>query len=747
MPDWKLPFDRPSEPATVLPEETQGGLGTFGGVYTPSILTILGVIMYLRFGWVVGNVGLLGTLLIVILANCITFFTALSVCAIATDKVVRTGGAYYMISRSLGAETGGAVGISLYFAQALSVALYTIGFAESLKTAFPHLNQLYVALVVTSLVGILAFTSASIAIKAQYFIMAAIVLSLLSFYFGHPVEETYIELWVNNKAPFWTVFAVFFPAVTGIMAGVNMSGDLRDPIRSLPSGTLWAVGTGFVIYMTLPIFMAMRADSITLIAEPLIMQRMAVWGPSILLGVWGATLSSAIGSILGAPRILQALARDGILPKWMSFLGQGSGPQDEPKIGTLVTLMVAITAVCVGDLNLIAPVLTMFFLTTYLVLNMSAAIEGFLQSPSFRPSFRVHWAFSLAGAIGCLIVMFLIDAVATVVAAIVVIGIYFWVRQRELIVTWGDVRRGIWMALLRTAILQTDHTDDTKNWRPQLLVLSGAPTKRWPLIQLAEALTHNRGLITVSSVLPVGSRDMAKQAILEKRIRNYLQRRGVQALVRLVTAPDPFDGAERLVETYGLGSIVPDTILLGDSQQSSHRDRYCQMIANLHRAQRNVIILRENSKLDQNPFLESRHRPCCMDIWWSGGMQGNGSLMLILAYLLRSNPNWQDAEICLKLVVTDETGVQAAQANLDNLAKHLRIGALSEVILADGRTFATILKKSSMGADLIFLGMASPGEMFMQSYEKLQNWTENLPTSIFVLAAPGFDFEEVLGEN
>ena len=177
------------------------------------------------------------------------------------------------------------------------------------------------------------------------------------------------------------------------------------------------------------------------------------------------------------------------------------------------------------------------------------------------------------------------------------------------------------MALLRTAILQTDHTDDTKNWRPQLLVLSGTPTKRWPLIQLAEALTHNRGLITVSSVLPVGSRDMAKQAILEKRIRNYLQRRGVQALVRLVTAPDPFDGAERLVETYGLGSIVPDTILLGDSQQSSHRDRYCQMIANLHRAQRNVIILRENPKLDQNPFLESRHRPCCIDIWWSGGMQ------------------------------------------------------------------------------------------------------------------------------
>lgn len=743
----KFPFLPRSQPPNPEPEGNPSGLGTFGGVYTPSILTILGVIMYLRFGWVVGNAGLIGTILIVILANAITFLTALSVCAIATDRVVRTGGAYYMISRSLGIETGGAVGIPLYFAQALSVALYTLGFAESLVTSFPQLNQMYVGLIVTIGVGILAFTSADIAIKAQYFIMAAIALSLLSFFFGHSIEPTRIEMWVTNKEPFWAVFAVFFPAVTGIMAGVNMSGDLKDPIRALPVGTLAAVGTGCLIYLTLPVFLAMRADSRTLIAEPLIMERMALWGPAILLGVWGATLSSAIGSILGAPRILQALARDGILPHWMKFLGQGSGVNDEPKIGTLVTLVVAIAAVCIGDLNLIAPVLTMFFLTTYLVLNISAAVEGFLKSPSFRPSFKVHWAFSLLGAMGCLGVMFLIDAVATCVAAIVVISIYFWVRQRELLVTWGDVRRGIWMALLRMAVLQTDHTDDTKNWRPQFLVLSGAPTKRWPLIQLAQALTHNRGLITVSSVLPVGSRDVARQAILERRIRNYLQRRGVQALVRLITAPDPFDGAERLVETYGLGSIVPNTILLGDSQQVTHRDRYCQMIANLYKAQRNVIILRENPSLTDNPWHDSKHRSCRIDVWWGGGMQGNGSLMLILAYLLRSNPQWRKGAIYLKLVVTDETVVAEAQHNLEKLAQDLRIGAFSEVILANGRTFATILKQSSQGADFIFLGMSTPGDLFMQSYERLQQWTQHLPTTVFVLAAPGFNFEEVLGEN
>ncbi|MEO0852102.1 MAG: amino acid permease, partial [Cyanobacteria bacterium J06648_11] len=338
--------------------------------------------MYLRFGWVVGNVGLVGTLAIVTISTSITFLTALSVCAISTDRVVRAGGAYYMISRSLGIETGGAVGIPLYFAQALSVALYTIGFADSLVSTFQQLDTALVTVATTMLVTVVAITSARWAIRVQYVIMAAIALSLIAFAFGHPVSESSMGLFgapVSDAAPFWSVFAVFFPAVTGIMTGVNMSGDLEDPTKSIPAGTLWAVGTGYTIYMTLPLFLALRADAATLVEEQLIMQQMALWGPSILLGVWGATLSSALGSILGAPRVLQALVRDRVLPSWMRALGTGEGEDDEPRIGTMVTLGVALIAVAIGDLNAIAPVLTMFFLTTYLVLNVAAGIEGFLQ--------------------------------------------------------------------------------------------------------------------------------------------------------------------------------------------------------------------------------------------------------------------------------------------------------------------------------------------------------------------------------
>ncbi|HEY9770502.1 MAG TPA: amino acid permease [Coleofasciculaceae cyanobacterium] len=733
------------------------GLDTFGGVFTPSILTILGVIMYLRFGWVVGNAGLIGTLMIVTISTAITFLTALSVCAIATDKVVRAGGAYYMISRSLGIETGGAVGISLYFAQAVSVALYTIGFAESVVNAKINifgnsinfqdweLNQTYVALIITVLVGILAIASASLAIKAQYFIMAAIAISLLAFILGSPlpnVEPQWLAAPPPTALPFWTVFAVFFPAVTGIMAGVNMSGDLKDPIKSLPTGTLAAVGTGYVIYMVLPIFLAMRADSASLIDEDIfVMQETALqgFGFTMLLGVWGATLSSAIGSILGAPRVLQALARDGVLPPLFSFLGKGQGRNDEPRNGTLVSLAIAIAAVCIGDLNLIAPILSMFFLTTYFVLNVSAAIEGFLQSPSFRPSFRVHWSLSLLGAIGCLGVMFLINALATICAAVIVLGIYLWLQRREVKTTWGDVRRGMWMALISQGIFQIEEQEDPKNWRPHILVLSGAPQKRWSLIELADGFSHNRSLMTVSSVLPSGSRDLKQQLNLEKTIRDYLQKRGVKALVRVVTADDPFEGAVRLVETYGLGPLVPNTVVMGDSEQPEHREGFCNAIAEIHNSKRNLVVFHENQ---QQKFGFRRQ----IDVWWGGGIQANGSLMLLLAYLLRTDINWRNAKIYLKLVVPNQAAADAAKDNLNRFSQNLRIDVIPQVIVAEGRSFDEILQQSSGNSDLVFLGMAAPSNGFIEYYEKLQQRVANLPSTIFILAAPEFAFGEVLTE-
>ena len=723
------------------PREGGAGFGTFAGVFTPSILTILGVIMYLRFGWVVGNVGMPRTLLIVTICTSITALTALSMAAIATDRRVRTGGAYYMISRALGVETGGAVGIPVYFALAFSVALYTIGFAESVTRVFPAVPQTILAAVTTVIVAVLAIVSASLVIKAQYFIMAAIGLSLLSFFFGGPVEPSELQLQpaAQPAAGFWVVLAVFFPAVTGIEAGVNMSGDLKDPARSIPQGTLAALLVGYVVYMTLPVVLSLRADASTLIEDPLIMRRMALWGDAILLGVWGATLSSALGSILGAPRVLQALARDGVLPRRLAFLGRGSGPTDEPRVGTVVTLGVALAVVSLGELNLIAPILTMFFLASYLTVNLAAGLEGLVRSPSFRPSFRVHWSLSLLGAAACLVIMFLINPVATIAAAVVIAGVFFWLKRREMRTAWGDVGRGVLLSAARSALLRLEGDDpDPKNWRPNILVLSGAPTSRWHLVELASSLTHGRALMTVATVLPRGARSLEARADLEETISDYLGRRGVQSLVRVVEAGTPFEGVERLASTYGFGPLVPNTFLLGASEQPHHLEAYCETLGMLHRLRRNVIVLRH----DEERGFGDRRR---IDVWW-GGLQKNGGLMMLLAYLLRTSLEWRQAVIRVKLVVEGEQAAEAARVNLVSMIQGLRIGAEAEVLEARQERFPDILRRSSAEADLVFMGLAAPDQVrdFPAYYRRTQELTKTLSSTAFVLAAEDLDFAEIL---
>lgn len=721
----------------ISPSET--GLGTFGGVFTPSILTILGVIMYLRFGWVVGNVGLIGTLLIVTIATLITFLTALSIASIATDQRVRIGGAYYMISRSLGIESGGAIGIPLFFALALSVALYTIGFAESIVGVFPMLNFKAVGIITTIGVAALALISAKAAIRAQYFIMFGIGLSLLSLFFGSSVEESNIEMWGaadRHSEGFWIVFAVFFPAVTGIMAGVNMSGDLKDPAKSIPSGTFAAIGVGYVIYMVLPIILATRADAITLIEDPLIMRKMAWWGDAILIGVWGATLSSAVGSILGGPRVLQALARDGVLPRWLKFLGRGDGDDDTPRVGTVLTLLIALVAVYMGDLNLIAPILSMFFLTTYTVLNIAAGTERLLGSPSFRPKFKVHWVFSLLGAIGCVSVMFLINAVATGIALLCVAIIYIWLESRELKTTWGDVRMGIWMALVRGALMRLGVDKEEKTWRPHPLVLSGSPTRRWHLIEFASSLTQSRGILTVSTVLTSPSVKAAQKNRMEVNIGEYLNKRSVQGLVRVISAPDPFEGSKRLVDAYGLGALVPNTIILGDSENPEIRDQYCDMIRYFYRQKRNVVVIHDDKEKHFGNYRK-------IDVWW-GGLRGNGGLMILLTHMLQSSFLWYNADITIKMVVENENAIEGIKENISKIISKIRIDAISEIIVSNGRSFNEILHDSSKEADLIVMGMAEPDENFARYYGQIQERLKNLPTTAMVLAGEELSFGEVL---
>jgi amino acid transporter len=715
-------------------------LGTFGGVFTPSLLTILGVIMYLRFGWVVGNVGLVGTLIIVTLSTSITFLTSLSIAAIATNAPVKAGGAYYMISRSLGVEIGGAVGIPLFLAQAFSVALYVIGFSESLVAIFPSLNMKMVGIVTTLLLGSLAFFSTKAAIKAQYFILGIIALSLLSLFFGDAIDVVdTTKVWsapTEGKESFWKVFAVFFPAVTGIMAGVNLSGDLKDPAKSIPKGTFLAVGVGYLVYMILPIFLAYSASSNALISDSLVMQKIAFWGDAVLLGIWGATLSSAVGSLLGAPRILQALAADRVIPEKLSFFERESGKERIPRAGTLFTILIALVSVYFGDLNLLAPILTMFFLTTYGILNITAGIERFLRNPSFRPKFKVHWGFSVVGAIGCAIVMFLINAKATFFAFFFFIIVFIWLKRKGFKSATGDVRKGVLLSIIRFATLRLDNGISAKSWRPNILVFSGAPTKRWHLIDFANALTQRKSLFTVATILQEEKITQEKVNDYESHISEYLGTKNISALVRVMRSSNIYDGAKQLVSAYGLGPLVPNTVLLGDTADRTHYSEYATMIEHIYHSKRNVLIVQDD---DHKGFQHIEK----MDIWW-GGLKGNGALMMILGYLLKSGRSWNGVEICIKMVVPTEEAAESAKQNLCEKLQVMRVDFTTDIIVSGDEDFWSIINRESKKCSLTMLGLASPSDNFEAYYTQLKENTKDISSKVFVLASQEMEFKDIL---
>ena len=696
--------------------------------------------MYLRFGWVVGNVGLIGTLAIVTLGTSITFLTALSIASIATNAPVKAGGAYFLISRSLGVEMGGAIGIPLFLAQAFSVALYIMGFSESMVAIFPVLDIKVVGVVTTILLSLLALFSTKAAIRAQYVILAVIAFSLISFFLGGPIENSHIELWgvpADQSENFWTVFAVFFPAVTGIMAGVNMSGDLKDPAKSIPKGTFMAVGVGYVIYMIVPFFFAFRADAATLVSDNMIMQKIAYWGIAIVLGIWGATLSSAVGSLLGAPRVLQALVVDKVLPSKLSFLAKGSGPERIPRAATIFTAIIALVLVIVGDLNMIAPILTMFFLTTYGTLNLTSGIETMLLSPSFRPKFRVHWVFSFLGTLGCVAVMFLINALATVVAMVFIIGVYVWMRRRRLKTTFGDVTSGVLLQVIRYALLRLDaKSDDAKSWRPNILVFSGIPTKRWHLIDFAYGIAQEKGLITVATILPEKGVTQERVTKHAHNIASYLREKNIKTLVRVTRAQDPFVGSKQLVNSYGLGSLVPNTVLLGDTEENSHHNAYCEMISHFYQSKRNVIILQNDFKLD---YVGTKQ----IDLWW-GGLKGNGGLMMIIAHLIKTSPRWRRISVCVKMVVATEEAAKGTRENLKSILHEMRVDFNSEIIVSAGRPFWDILQQESQDSTMVMMGLKTPDNDFANYYKQLKANTQAIKNKVFFLASEHIEFEDVL---
>ena len=696
--------------------------GTFLGVYLPSTLTVLGLIMYLRFGWVVGNLGLPLTIFIVILANVITFITGLSAAAIATNIKVGIGGVYYLISRSLGLETGGAIGVAFFISRTLSITFYAFGLSELLLLFWPvelwgtmpgYAIPLLTAIIII-LITLASGKSADLVLKFQIPMLILVVLSILALIAGVFMNELRIpELspeyrTVSPNGGLWIVFAVFFPGVTGFLAGIAMSGDLKTPGKSIKQGTIYSVFTGLGVYLLIPVLLSISAAvSFENMADD--SYGLQSWIDIALLGglfiypaACGAILSSAIGSVLSGPRVLQSLSIDGLAPKFLSKVSKTG----QPTIATWITGGIALSAVALGDLNTVAKFVTVLFLTLYVIINLVAAIENLVAEPSYRPSVNIPWFVSLAGALGSLFVMYLISLPALILAFLLEAGFYLYFKKKALEQQWGDVNAGIWMKIARFSLLRMNKYNVRKrNWRPIILLFAKNIRERIELVKLAAAFGQYRGILSISKLVFNANRPARekRKSMKEEMIRE-VNSFGLETFCEVNEVEELNNGILNVSKGHGIAGLKTNTIMFGWSDLLSDNINQLRIMRSLSQMGKNIVVAKFN---DHDNWKVLNHQN--IDIWWSGA-DNNGDLMMILAYMLTLNPEWKHARINIREVI-DHPGQQTTISEaITQSLKEARIDADIKVIIKQGRSFPEILKEYSSESDIVMLGLKYTGE-------------------------------------
>ena len=684
--------------------------GTFSGVFTPSVLTILGVILFLRFDTVVGNAGLWGALMILLVAKMFTAITTLSLSSISTNMEVKGGGSYYLISRSIGVEFGGVIAVFFYLALSLSVTMYIVGFTEALLFAFPGSGWTFTT--VATLTNIVVFTfvfiGAGWTIRVQYFIMAMVLAAIGSYLYGawgHAsldlLSENLQPSWTDNHT-YFTIFALFFPAVTGIMAGVNMSGDLKNPSRAIPVGTFAAIGFTFLIYASIAVLMASSSSHASLVGEVMVMQEKAWYGPLIYVGVIAATMSSALGSMMGAPRILQAFAKDNVF-KWLKYFALGSGKSNEPRRAILITFLLAQMGILLGDLDSVAPVITMFFLLTYGTINLASFYENFSANPSFRPTFKLnHWSVSLIGAVGSLLIMFLINWIWALIAIIVAAGMFVFIKRAEIIMQWGDVHSGFAYRRARNALLDLEKEKYfPKNWRPSILTISGITGSNTHLVKYANLLAAGRGLVSLAQILIGDLENLNKQRMeAEKLIRNFIRKEELSAFPVVVVDENIANGLKAILQCHGIGGLRPNTVLLGWNNDRENWDYFSSILSLTKKMERSCLIV--------SSHLEERNldNPSgAINIWWTDSK--NGAMMLLLAFLLKGNREWRDCPIRVLRTVELKADIKNVEREMRETLTTGRIEADIVILPSDDPLVAV---RNAMSPSAILFAGFEPAE-------------------------------------
>lgn len=667
--------------------------GAFEGVFVPTLLSILGVILFLRLGWVVGQVGLIDALLIILLSNAITFITALSLTSIVSNKRIGSGGAYSIISRSLGLEAGGAIGISLYLAQAISIAFYINGFSELWLSVFPGGNQLLVALIVWTVLFFVSQRSARLAFHLQYLILFVISLALGSIFSAFPGWEKIGQSGALRQEHFWHVFAVFFPAVTGVLAGVNMSGELKEPEKTIPVGTLSAIGVSFLVYCVVALWFSSVAPAQELVQDSSVAVKYARYPQLVIAGIMGATLSSALSMFVSSPRVLLALAKHRLVPgsRWIGL----SSSSEEPRIAIAITAGISLIGLFVS-LNSLAVLLTMIFLITYGSINFSVFVEQAIGIVSFRPSIRIPLFLPIIGFLGTLVSMILIDPLFAFISIFLLAGFYIYLVRRDFSQGWSGVRKGVLMFLAEQCLrLAKSLPDNPKIWKPNIIL---------PV--------NEEALKRVSSLIPPLLAPNGRLVLLTKEGRDceaaesfcsYVRGQGLWSTSLCL-------GLDRLEETIYICNqmCLPVNILLMDLGVQDFKKR----IQDWYR----LAIRHSMGFIGCLPYVGKDIRR--VNLWIREGSPNLHLSILVALHLSRS----QEVEISLIQVVSDGSKIRGYNY-LVKLKELMRLPSDTKIEVKEG-DFWEVLKDPPK-SDLNIFGLPDTDEFpeeWFDSLHVLQTW-------------------------
>src|SRR6056297_3586622 len=657
-------------------------------VFFTAISTILGAILFLRFGFAVGKLGFFGVLLIILLGHLVTIPTAFAISEIATNQRVKGGGEYYIISRSFGLNIGSTIGIALYLSQAISVAFYVIAFTEAFEPVFNLLREdygIYLPRQAISLpaMGILALLilkkGANMGVKALYFVVAILGFSLLMFFIG---QTEYSETGragisgtpVRNYNEFFTIFAIIFPAFTGMTAGVGLSGDLKNPGKSIPKGTLLATFIGLIIYVFIAFKLVHSARPADMIDIQLIMSEIAYGGSIIIpLGLAASTISSALGSVMVAPRTLQALGADQAFPGKSAnrFLAKGKKDNNEPVNASLVTVIIAFAFVAYGEVNAVASIISMFFMVTYGSLCLISFLNHFGAPPSYRPSFRSNWLLSLIGFVFSVYLMFRIDALYAGIAIVLMILLYSYISY------YHKERQGL-EAIFRSTLFQinrnlqiylqkTQRLKEKISWHPSVVCVSDLTSDRENAFILLSWISHKYGFGTYIKYIPgyLSSETYEKSKEALKDLIEKTYHRSSHVYVDTIISPSYTSAIAQIIQLPGIAGLENNLMLFEfEKRNPENLHQIVDNISLVRAARYDVCVLAGSNRTTY--FREGIH------IWIKKFDLKNINLMILLSYIIMGHPDWKNGQIKIFNLYAPG-GADESRKQLINVVKNGRL--------------------------------------------------------------------------